>query len=187
MLKKLIFLAAVALTPAVAQAQLVTTPKTCAELGATYSFFSNATATCQGFYIGNENRGGAPTGDALDAITILGGSVANVNLQQVETISGGTLGLTGLLGVGSIVGIHWGGGNDYIQEAFGNGSRIGTAFFRITSITGTQLTLNEGWRQGYSNSANYGGSTTVPEPTSFGLVAAGLLGLGAVARRRRQA
>lgn len=182
MIKKLIAASVFAVTfSSSAQAQ-VSTP-TCSTIGATYAFFSNATATCQGFYNANENRGGAPTGDALAAIIALGGSAANVNLLQVTSISGGTLGLTGL-GVGSIVGIHWGGGNNVIQSYFGNGSGYGTAFFRINSITGTQLTLNEEWRGAYSNSANYGGGTEVPEPASFALVAAGVLGLVGVARRR---
>lgn len=186
MFKKLLLLAAVAVTPAIAEAQ-VSNP-TCSQMAVEYgAFFSNATADCWGFYLGNENRGGAPTGNALTAITQLGGSVANVNLNQVTTLSSGTIDLTGL-GLGSIVGIHWGGGNQNFKDEFGNGSGYGTAFFKVTSITGTQLTLNSGWRGAFSNAASYGTvPTSVPEPASFGLVAAGLLGLGAVARRRRQA
>ncbi|MDQ8163888.1 MAG: PEP-CTERM sorting domain-containing protein [Gemmatimonadota bacterium] len=147
-------------------------------------FQQNALA-CYGFFAGNSNigdAGNAVTGDAATAIDILMGSSAGVTILEKANWAGTSPFATPLYGI-TIIGMHWGNYADaeVAPLTYKNVSAFYKFDFGSTGTTNFPLTR----LQGISNYAIYSTGTQVPEPASFALVAAGVLGLSGVARRRK--
>lgn len=187
--------AAALTSPQVSEAQLSSFSCTGSSVPTTFNFFVGVTPTaCAGFYVGNANNGTVEE-DAEAALASLGLSGPYSNLQQVTSISNGTIGLSGPFNGTTYIGIHWGGG--VFNQYLGGGNGLGTAFFRFDDLDNVaSFTLTQEWRQSFSNAALYyterpctapGGCTPVSEPTGIALLSAGFMGLGAMYRRRRKA
>ncbi len=135
---------------------------------------------CSGYYVGNLNN----NSDFADVKTLLqaefpGVSIGGAILEQVNTSSGNDFNFAAPVSGDTVVGVHWGGGK-------GGGD---TSFYRITVGAGfagfdiAQTNPARG-RGGISNVALYA-TTPVPEPETYALLMAGLVGVGFMARRRR--
>jgi hypothetical protein len=152
-------------------------PQVCA-----LDIFVSFTATkCAGFYSGNAVTGSI-TAQALNAFgpTKLNVSPSSV-IEKIDTWNGTDSFVNTTMYGTTVIGMHWG---NYAAEGVGNVS----AFFVFDAgTTGIKdVDLKAGYLQGISNVAIYStGTSTVPEPSTYALMAAGLAGLGIVARRRR--
>jgi hypothetical protein len=186
MIKKLIAASVAALVfSTTAQAQFVTGlvpgPGSCL---LTDGMFKQDPSACYGFFVGNSIVGDAGStvaeaSDAYVAFMALTGEAPGTIVEKENWNGIASFG-TPLYGV-TIIGMHWGNYADEGSPVYRNVS----AFYKFDfgSTGTTNFGLNR--LQGISNYAIYSTGTQVPEPASFALVGAGVLGLAGVARRRK--
>jgi hypothetical protein len=149
-----------------------------------FSAFVNSTSLCHGFYDKNEMSGGTgstPSDGALNALSDFGVTSPGTIIEKIGTWNGVADFNTTMYGW-TVVGIHWGNYPDS-PNTYGNVS----AFFKFDAGSVGIRSLGLTALGGVSNAAIYHtGTHQVPEPASLAPVAAGVLGLAGVARRRRR-
>lgn len=192
-----IALAAVAMLPNVAQAQpiplsvlqeSVYEDGSCSDFAITAGGFSYF--KCFGVFSGNDNSAtveqfleqyyapeqwnfnGKTDFDPFQTTAPGGGG--GLFFDDVDDFKFGTLNLDGSIGGRFALGIKY--GRNFSLYLFNTGN---------TEISSFEFDRETALPNGLSHSSTWGGGTQVPEPATFGLVAAGMIGLAGVARRRR--
>jgi hypothetical protein len=154
------------------------------------NLFTNITPLkCIGFYGGNTNNDDAGAAilngsEYYEALETFGFDMTkNYSiLQKVSPWAGGNVNYT-MYGL-TVIGFHWG---NYPND-FDNGTDVGnvSAYYLFDAGPGGVNTIGLNDTQGMSNVVVLATGTTVtPEPSTYALMAAGLAGVGFVARRRR--
>lgn len=166
---------------------------------------------CAGFYTNNGNSGGA--GNATSAtqnLALAAFGYSPTTILEKWDLSNGPVNPSIMLYGITIVGFHWGNGNDVFKTGSPayNGSGGGSAYYLFDAGSGgiDSFAFSSLMEKAISNAVvlktcvpgpqnDCGGAggqctagglcTTVPEPSTYALMAAGLAGVGMVARRRR--
>ncbi|WP_310570227.1 PEP-CTERM sorting domain-containing protein [Gemmatimonas sp.] len=203
MFKKLVVAAVVAFAlPTMAQAQVIFPGDLNSPLAATPCkldiFVSFTAAKCAGFYDKNAidfDTGDNPTSQAQNALGKLGSSSSSTVLKVGSW--NGTSSFGNTMKGWTVVGMHWGNYFDDVNNQSGNGNVSAFFLFDFGSTGTNSLALKTDYKNGISNfailttqSCKTGEScgaliTSVPEPSTYALMASGLLGIFGFARRRR--
>jgi hypothetical protein len=158
------------------------------------TFFTNVIpSACSGFWFGNENKGLTPDGGPVLTALMGLGFAGPAGVEKIESLADGAqfIDFSTMLYGETIIGIHWGGG--VFNKVLGAPNGLGTAFFKFDAGVGVdKIQIDEFWRQSLSNAAVYKTGTrpppdmgVVPEPSTYALLATGLVGVFGVARRRK--
>lgn len=197
MIKKLLLAAAMVAAPmASASAQAMDPyPANAPTAICDLNIFTNVTATkCVGFFDKNDAQkgdiGNALNADQQLAMQLFGLPTDGTILNKVVYSNGdGNFGMT-FYGI-TVVGYHWGNYPDD-PDNIGNVSALYYFDAGVDGVSDLGMTKTS---QGLSNGIVFytgnppctgEGCNEVPEPSSFGLVAAGIAGLGIMVRRRRR-
>jgi hypothetical protein len=144
---------------------------------------------CSGFFSGNLLKG--DTGDTVSSLVAaqlsalgMANAASAIYIEKIGSLGGGlVIDFNTPLAGDTIIGLHLGQGSTRFGSGF-TGSGGGTAFYRFEA--GTRLDqLGLGSTLTASSGVAVFQTSAVPEPETYALMLAGLVGIGFLARRRQ--